>query len=286
MFNKTIIVYYLNVGNLDIYGNATLSNSAKVTLNGNMLNLKKSNSTLIGNATSFVVTNGAGKIAVENLDASRGVINLPIGNTMYNPITIANSGQRDTFSVRVEPGIATNYIGETQGTAMATNGVNATWHISEAVAGNSNATVSLQWNSAQELSGFVRLNAKMGHYNGTLWEGFDGALSGTGPYAYSVSGISTFSPFSMLNTNILSSDSVVLNSTDLKLYPNPSNGEFTIEISDSFVGSKAIIYNLLGQNVKEFTMNANSQNVSLNQGVYLVQIQNGNQVTTKKIIIQ
>ncbi len=276
----------LNVGNLDIYGNATLSNSAKVTLNGNNLNLKKSNSSLLGNATSYVVTNGTGKIAVENVDASRGVINLPIGATAYNPITIANLGVRDIFSVRVEPGIATNYTGESQGTAMTTNGVNATWHISETVAGNSNVTLGLQWNSAQELSGFDRLNAKMGHYNGTLWEGFDGALSGAEPFVYTVSGISTFSPFSMLNTNILSAESVMFNTDDFTLYPNPSNGEFTIEISNSFVGSKATIYNLLGQPVKEFTMNQNVENVRLNQGMYVVQIQFGNQVTTKKIIIQ
>jgi len=276
----------LNVGNLDIYGNATLSNSAKVTLNGNMLNLKKSNSSLLGNPTSYVVTNGIGKISVEKVDAARGIINLPIGNTTYNPITIANSGQGDTFFVRVEPGIATSYAGENQGTAMTANGVNATWYISEAVAGNSNATVSLQWNSAQELSGFDRLNAKMGHYNGSLWEGFDGTLSGTEPYVYTVNGISTFSPFSMLNSNILSADSVVLDKDAIILYPNPSNGEFTVEISNSFVGSKATIYNLLGQSVKEFTMNETIKNVSLNQGVYIVQIQYGNQVTTKKIIIQ
>ena len=37
----------LTTGNLDIYGNATLSNAAKVTLNGNTLNLKKSKKTNI-----------------------------------------------------------------------------------------------------------------------------------------------------------------------------------------------------------------------------------------------
>ena len=276
----------LTTGNLDIYGNATLSNSAKVTLNGNTLNLKKSNSSLLGNATSYVVTNGTGKVSVENVDAARGVIDLPIGAISYNPITILNSGQKDTFSVRVEPGIATSYTGEIQGTAMTTNGVQATWYISEAVAGNSNATVSLQWNTSQELSGFDRNNAKMGHYNGALWEGFDGVLSGTEPYVYTVGGISTFSPFSMLNTNLLSSDSVGFDTDEFKVYPNPSNGLFTIQIPNAFVGSKATIFNLLGQNVKEFTLNQNLEKVSLNQGVYVVQIQYGSQITTKKIIVQ
>ena len=276
----------LTTGNLDIYGNATLSNAAKVTLNGNTLNLKKSNSSLLGNATSYVVTNGTGKVSVENVDIARGVINLPIGAISYNPITILNSGQKDTFSVRVEPGIATSYTGEIQGTAMTTNGVQATWYISEAVAGNSNATVSLQWNASQELSGFDRYNAKMGHYNGTLWEGFDGVLSGAEPYTYTVAGISTFSPFSMLNTNLLSSDSVEFDTDEFKVYPNPSNGLFTIQIPNAFVGSKATIFNLLGQNVKEFTLNQNLEKVSLNQGVYVVQVQYGNQITTKKIIIQ
>jgi uncharacterized delta-60 repeat protein len=71
-----------------------------------------------------------------------------------------------------------------------------------------------------------------------------------------------------------------------KMYPNPSNGNFTIHVSDIFLGSKAIIYNLLGQSIKEFIIDEVNQNAYLENGVYMLQIQKGNQVSTKKIIIQ
>ena len=74
--------------------------------------------------------------------------------------------------------------------------------------------------------------------------------------------------------------------SDFLVYPNPSNGNFTIQVPDSFIGSRAIIYNLLGQSIKEFSIDEVNQNTNLEKGVYLLQIQKGNQVSTKKIIIQ
>ena len=74
--------------------------------------------------------------------------------------------------------------------------------------------------------------------------------------------------------------------SDFLVYPNPSNGNFTIQVPDSFIGSKAVIYNLLGQSIKAFSIDEVNQNTNLEKGVYLLQIQKGNQVSTKKIIIQ
>ena len=73
--------------------------------------------------------------------------------------------------------------------------------------------------------------------------------------------------------------------SDFLVYPNPSNGDFTIQVSDSFVGGKATIYNLLGQVVKAYSMVETIQNATLEKGVYLIEINKGNQVSTKKIII-
>ncbi len=69
------------------------------------------------------------------------------------------------------------------------------------------------------------------------------------------------------------------------VYPNPSNGNFTIQVPDGFIGSNAIIYNLFGQSIKAFSIDDANQNVNLENGVYLLQIQKGNQVFTKKIVI-
>ncbi|HQX04783.1 MAG TPA: T9SS type A sorting domain-containing protein, partial [Flavobacterium sp.] len=85
--------------------------------------------------------------------------------------------------------------------------------------------------------------------------------------------------------NPLDNPSFVGNS-GVVVYPNPSNGNFTIQVPDGFIGSNAIIYNLFGQSIKAFSIDDANQNVNLEKGVYLLQIQKNNQVITKKIIVK
>ena len=82
------------------------------------------------------------------------------------------------------------------------------------------------------------------------------------------------------------SNSTFTDSSQVKVYPNPSKGNFTIQVPSSYIGCKAIIYNLLGQSIKAFSIDEVNQNTNLEKGVYMLQIQKGNQVSTKKIIIQ
>lgn len=70
------------------------------------------------------------------------------------------------------------------------------------------------------------------------------------------------------------------------IYPNPSNGEFTIQVSDSFVGSKATVYTLLGQKIKEFTVNQKAQNHNLNKGTYIIEFVKDNKKGSTKLIIE
>ena len=262
-------------GNLDLSGIMTLANSAKITLNNNSLNLKGTLSTLTGTNTSYVVTNGTGTVTVENLDTSRGTISLPIGTaTNYNPVSFSNSGTSDTFSVRVSDGIS----GTTNGA------VNTTWEIAEATIGGSNVNLNLGWNQAQENGTFDRNTAKIGHFVSGNWtEETSGAISGSNPYTLSGTGISSFSPFSVMNFSALSVSD--FNESKMAIYPNPSNGEFTIQVSDSFVGGKATIYTLLGQKIQEFKVNQNSQNHNLNKGVYLVELAKDGKKEAKKVIV-
>ena len=262
-------------GNLDLSGIMTLANSAKITLNDNSLNLKGALSSLTGTNASYVVTNGTGTVTVENLDTSRGTISLPIGTaTNYNPVSFSNSGTSDTFSVRVSDGIS----GTTNGA------VNTTWEIAEATIGGSNVNLNLGWNQAQENGTFDRNTAKIGHFVSGNWtEETSGAISGSNPYTLSGTGISSFSPFSVMNFSALSVSD--FNESKLAIYPNPSNGEFTIQVSDDFVGGKATIYNLLGQKIQEFKVNQNSQNHNLNKGVYLVELAKDGKKEAKKVIV-
>lgn len=265
----------ISSGSVNLYGTTNLG--AKITLNNNNLTLRGFSSAIQnGNATNYIVTNGTGTVNVENLDTARGTISIPIGtSTNYNPVSLSNSGTSDTFSARVSDGIS----GTTNGA------VNATWEIAEAVAGGSNVSLNLGWNQAQENGTFDRVNAKIGHFVSGNWiQETSGTVSGSNPYTLLATGISNFSPFSVMNFSALST--LDFNESKVAIYPNPSSGEFTIQVSDSFIDAKAIIYNLLGQAVKEFSIVEVAQKVNLDKGVYFIQIQNKNQVNTKKIIVQ
>ncbi len=275
----------LTAGNLEIYGNAVLSNSAKITLNNNNLNLKGKSSSISGDISSYIVTNGTGKVSVENLDASRGNVVLPIGTvTNYNPVNLSNSGVADIFSVRVENGIASNYTGETQGSPIIEKGVNATWFINEGIAGGSNANIQLQWNGNQELPNFDRPNTKMGHYNGTVWESLSGSLSGSNPYMYAVAGVTNFSPFAILNDQFLGTTEFEFNA--FKLYPNPSNGEFTVQTTPEMLGANVEVYNIIGQKIKSFELLEIATKQNLNSGIYIVAVEKDGKKITKKIVVQ
>lgn len=72
---------------------------------------------------------------------------------------------------------------------------------------------------------------------------------------------------------------------EFKIYPNPSNGNFSIEIDQDLIGSKASIYNLLGQKVKDFDLKTFTTNQTLNKGIYLLEIEKEGARTTKKLIV-
>ena len=69
------------------------------------------------------------------------------------------------------------------------------------------------------------------------------------------------------------------------LYPNPTNGSFTIELAEE---SNVCIFNAVGQIVKRLDKVSGHQLVDLSnapKGMYFVQIQNGSNVETQKLIV-
>lgn len=86
------------------------------------------------------------------------------------------------------------------------------------------------------------------------------------------------------STNSLNSNSFE-NVADFNLYPNPTKGQFTIEVVDQWIGSTVRITTIYGQKVKEYELTSIYNLEELSTGIYLVTIsKNGNQAT-KKIII-
>ena len=71
----------------------------------------------------------------------------------------------------------------------------------------------------------------------------------------------------------------------IKIYPNPSSGNFNIEIDENLIGLKATIYNLLGQKIKTFDLKSTTTNQYLNKGIYLLEIEKEGIKTVKKLIV-
>ena len=262
----------LSSGSLYITGNLELN--SKITLNNNAVNLKGTSSNITGgNATNYIVTNGTGTVNVENLNAERGTVNLPIGTaTNYNPISLSNSGTSDTFSARVSEGIANT-----------TNGaVNATWEIFEATAGGSNVSLTLGWNPSQQNAAFDSLSAKVGHYLNGSWSAENsGAVSNN---SITATGISSFSPFAVMNFGALAASD--FSKSKVLIYPNPFNENLNISTEN---GGVVYFYDLSGKLVSTSILmkGTNSLNKSsLAKGVYIYQIRNtiGEILSSGKVI--
>ncbi|MFM7023086.1 MAG: T9SS type A sorting domain-containing protein [Flavobacteriales bacterium] len=186
---------------------ACISSGGKIDLSDGYLYLGNYNISLNGTATSpssassssFIVTNGTGAMS-----AVCSNITFPVGSagstSAYTPLTISNSGTSDTYSVRICDNATTD--GSCSGTALSSGVVNKMWQITESVAGGSNVSLTLQWNSANEGGSFTRTAAMIAHYTSGSWNATQTATaaSGSGPYTLNVTGLTSFSPYSVMSS--------------------------------------------------------------------------------------
>ena len=262
-------------GSLNLAGDLNLN--SRITLNNNALNLRGTSSNITGgNTNNYIVTNGTGTVNVENVNAGRGTVNLPVGTANnYNPLTLANSGTSDTFSVKVSEGIANAPGGA----------VNATWDISEGTPGGSNATISLGWNASQQNGTFNPNNATVGHYVNGAWTAENsGAVSGSNPYTITGTGITSFSPFAVMNLGALATADPL--KKNITVYPNPFREILTVTSEDK---ATVHFYDMSGKMVGSHALvkGTNALNpAALKPGVYLYQVKNtsGNVMASGKVI--
>ncbi|MBS1549416.1 MAG: T9SS type A sorting domain-containing protein [Bacteroidetes bacterium] len=260
-------------GNMNISGNLNLN--AKLSLNNNNLILKGSSSLISnGNSSNYIETNGSGKVTVENMDANRGTLQLPIGtSSQYNPVSLKNIGSVDHFSVQVSDGISNT----------SNEAVNATWDISEATAGGSTLEIGLGWNQAQESAGFNRANAKVGHFVGGVWtEENSGSVSGSNPYFLIGTGITSLSPFSVMNFSSLATSEV--NKKEILIYPNPIKDLLNIQVNED---CQMTIYDLSGKHISTEGLKKGMNTLDKSQlpkGVYELIIQGTKTLKSFKII--
>jgi|GEM_PF-2795794 len=160
--------------------------------------------------SSFVVTNGTGQLKKEGVGSQEvtfpvgtspepvGISSLAVPPGSYTPLQISNSGTVDVFGVRVITGVWDAYTGdEHSGTKLTTGNVDKTWFVTEGTALGSVATLTFNWNEAEQQPSFNGTACFGSHYTGGKWvQGTSGgAALGAESYFISLTGVTTFSPF-------------------------------------------------------------------------------------------
>lgn len=189
---------------IELTGELNLQNGSLALLNDARLSLMSTTGTITTGTGSYIVTNGSSSLRINSIGSGgrTGAISFPVGsNSYYNPATISNTGAATSYDVAVRPDLHQQYTGRTGATPVTINAVNSVWFIDSPLPGT-NTTITLQWNAAQELPGFDRTQSRLGHYTAGAWDpGTAGNATGAGPYTYSRTGFSSFSPFAILNNN-------------------------------------------------------------------------------------
>ena len=138
-----------------------LVSGSKLTLDS--FNLNMGSAALTGaNSTNFIITNGTGTLK-RNVGSTDVMFPVGADSSSSTLVTISNAGASDTFGVRVERGAQTT--GRATIDAPITSGaVNSTWIINKFTTVGSNVNLTLQWNLADEQSGFDRTKSYISHY--------------------------------------------------------------------------------------------------------------------------
>jgi ELWxxDGT repeat protein len=213
-------------------GNKTIpqlnfQSASKLILGDNDLRITQS-SGISGHASDrFIVTNGNGYLylpSIGNGQPSNSVL-FPIGNsaTSYTPVTVSKTGNAGAWNVRVMnnafDSYNTTYPETGSSSALATNAIDKTWLINVNSGDGSNASVTFQWNSSDELPGFNRSVMKARRYSAGSWtNSSQSPATGSNPYNFTYNNVPGFSPFNLISDAV---QTVYYFDTDLDGYGHP-----------------------------------------------------------------
>jgi hypothetical protein len=274
---------------------STTGNNGKVVLtiaNGGLVDATKTTSFTTG--SNYFITTGSGAL---KRSVGATAVSFPIGvaTDSYNPVTLTNSGTADYFTVSVKNSFD-NAVPE------ANKVVNKQWTITEEVAGGSNVTAKFGWVLADQATGFdpSQSLAAMQFKNGS-WNMTAATLSGSGtlasPFIATASGFTTFGAFGVTNNTsgaridvgLTPSLNETFTAYQVGICPNPVKGNFKVSVSKLAAGATLQLYSAGGSLVRSLLFTSKAQNISakgLTSGMYYIVIRNGEQTTTRKIVIQ
>lgn len=177
--------------------------SGKISLGNNNLTIGNAGSIMEASATNYIIAEANGSLIQQvNNNTTK---TFPVGlSSNYIPASIGLSpgSVTDNFSVKVRDEV---YSQGTTGNIIFQKAVNATWVITEATAGGSDASVTLQWPASLEMYLFLRDFSRLADFNSGTWNygSSDIPASGTNPYTVIRSGFNDFSLFAISSSEAL-----------------------------------------------------------------------------------
>lgn len=181
----------LNTNLLTISGELNLA-GGRLTLGSKNLVIAAA-ATITGyNAAGYIITNGSGRLKRNGVGSTAR--EFPIGDEVYyTPVTIANAGTSDNFSISFSAFIGACFVDE--------NSVTGNWDIIEDALGNSNCTISIDYGSLPFGASFAANEAVIGHCTGANLDYYSGtSVVGT---LVTGSGFTVFSPFGITKSSAL-----------------------------------------------------------------------------------
>ena len=190
--------------NQTVNGTLTFTNGL-LTLNAFDLIIGSTDPTGAGSA-KYIQTNSTG--AVKRNVPADGTTDVlyPVGNSAYNPLILKNSATAtaDDYSVLVEDDEPTGSVTQ--------NMVDRAWVVTEAVADGSELTVTPQWNSGDELTGFDETDCAVGLTEdaGTTYNLKEyGSATGSDPYTQTGETFKNVGSFVVGDRNYTPSNTIV-----------------------------------------------------------------------------
>ena len=198
-----------------------LTNNGNIELGTNDLTLSSGSTIVNYDANHFVITNSTGALRQE---VGNSNVIFPVGQSIYNPATLNNAGTTDNISVRVNDQVLDAYPG---GDPEIEGVVSKAWFIEEDVNGGSDVTMTLQWDTSDELPNFSRTISGISHWLNGDWDRSptwtNATNVGGSSWTQTRSGITSFSPFAVedlqqdLPVELLTFNANRMNSLEVKL---------------------------------------------------------------------
>lgn len=193
----------VNLGSAVVVNQLLQFSSGKINLGNYDLTIGNAGSIAGHNNTRYVIAVGTG--ALQQRVANGGNKFFPVGTIVnYTPAMLAltSASTSDIMGVRVIPAFYRDYYNLP---ARTNEAVDNSWIVSEAVAGGTDLTLSLEYPGSLELPGFIRSACRMLHHNGVIGEvgPADLAATGSNPYTVTRPNLVSLGVFGLSNTYVL-----------------------------------------------------------------------------------